>query len=446
MRAERLSGAAGLTALRQVRTPGSARRTARALWAAMLVFALGLGVVPWQQSSAGAGRVVAWAPADRQQTVEAPLSGRVLHWYVREGDRVEEGAPLVEMRDNDPTLLARMEQDRTYQVQQRDAMGARIQATHERLRALREGQRLKLEVAEARIEVAERELTAAQESLAAEEAAWVQASLNLERTLALERGGLTSTRELELAQLRVEQARSAVARAQARAQAEETDLSAARLDRAVVDQDADAAIAAVESELNSAIASEAAAAQRILDIDVRLARQQTQLVTSPRAGVLLRVLAGQGGEQLKAGDPILLMVPDTEDRAVELWIDGNDVPLVRVGDPVRVQFEGWPALQFSGWPSVAVGTFGAKVAVIDAADDGQGLFRLLVVPDPADEPWPDARLLRQGAAVKGWVLLGQVSLGYELWRQLNDFPPSLSASQAPSDGGQAAGAGKEKPE
>ena len=77
-------------------------------------------------------------------------------------------------------------------------------------------------------------------------------------------------------------------------------------------------------------------------------------------------MAGTGAELLKAGDPLLVFVPDTDARAVELWVDGNDVPLLREGRHVRVQFEGWPALQFSGWPSVAVGTFGGHVAVVDA--------------------------------------------------------------------------------
>jgi len=35
----------------------------------------------------------------------------------------------------------------------------------------------------------------------------------------------------------------------------------------------------------------------------------------------------------------------------------------------------------------------------------------------------DDRFLRFGAQVNGWVLLDTVSIGFELWRQLNNFPP-----------------------
>jgi hypothetical protein len=102
--------------------------------------------------------------------------------------------------------------------------------------------------------------------------------------------------------------------------------------------------------------------------------------------------------------------------------------LIEEGRPVRLQFEGWPAVQFAGWPAVAVGTFGGRVALIDPSDDGRGRFRLLVVPDELDAPWPEARFLRQGVRAKGFVLLDQVSLGYELWRRANGFPPTVTPS------------------
>ncbi len=96
---------------------------------------------------------------------------------------------------------------------------------------------------------------------------------------------------------------------------------------------------------------------------------------------------------------------------------------------MRIQFEGWPALQFSGWPSVAVGTFGGVISVIDAADDGKGKFRVLVVPD-GNERWPSGRYLRQGVRANGWILLNRVTLAYELWRQFNGFPPALANPEA----------------
>jgi hypothetical protein len=148
---------------------------------------------------------------------------------------------------------------------------------------------------------------------------------------------------------------------------------------------------------------------------------------------VLRLHSGQGNDFVKAGEPLLTLVPDTTERAVELWVDGNDLPLLAEGRPVRLQFEGWPAVQFTGWPSVAVGTFGGTVALIDSADDGAGRFRIVVRPDER-EPWPTSAYLRQGVRVNGWVLLDQVKLGYELWRRFNGFPPAVKPPTAAKEG------------
>ncbi len=144
-----------------------------------------------------------------------------------------------------------------------------------------------------------------------------------------------------------------------------------------------------------------AAAQAALNrADVNIARQSEQIVRAPRDGFIQSLNAGDAATFIKAGDVLATFVPDNAQRVIEIFIDGRDVALVRKGDKARIQFEGWPAVQFSGWPSVAVGTFGGVV--------------------------------RFGAAVQAWVLLETVPVGYEIWRQLNNFPPQLPAAEESS--------------
>ena len=44
--------------------------------------------------------------------------------------------------------------------------------------------------------------------------------------------------------------------------------------------------------------------------------------------------------------------------------------------------------------------------------------------------WPDEQFVRFGATARGWILLETVSVGYEIWRQLNNFPPSMPSAAA----------------
>ncbi|MEE4661885.1 MAG: HlyD family efflux transporter periplasmic adaptor subunit [Halieaceae bacterium] len=188
-------------------------------------------------------------------------------------------------------------------------------------------------------------------------------------------------------------------------------------------------------EMGARIAETAAALSRV---DVKLSRQSVQIVRAPRDGTIQRVNAGDAATFVSAGQPIATFVPDDVDRAVELYVDGRDVALVRPGDPVRLQFEGWPVIQVSGWPSMAVGTFAGTVVAVDPSAQRNGRFRVLVVEDNENAPpWPDKGYVRFGSGARGWVLLETVSAGFEVWRRLNNFPPNFPAEPAP--GSESAG-------
>ena len=90
-------------------------------------------------------------------------------------------------------------------------------------------------------------------------------------------------------------------------------------------------------------------------------------------------------------------------------------------------------------PSIAVGTFGGRVLLVDSTDNGKGRFRVLIEPDAEDQQWPSHRFLRQGVRANGWVLLNVVPLWYELWRQFNGFPPVVSLDEPAASGLEPAG-------
>jgi biotin carboxyl carrier protein len=266
----------------------------------------------------------------------------------------------------------------------------------------------------------------ADQVVVAAKAAYTTAELHLDRQRALFEEGLSSKRQVELAELDEARARTDVDRALAARSAARSEENALASDLSKIRNDASASIHDATASRATAEAEIAAAGAEIARMEVRLARQRTQAVKAPRPGTVLRIVAKQGGEMVKTGEVLTVLVPDSDNAAVELWVDGNDVNLVTAGREVRLQFEGWPAIQFSGWPSVAVGTYGGVVAFVDATDDGNGKFRVVVVPRDA-EPWPSKQYLRQGMRTNGWILLDNVKLGYELWRTFNGFPPSWPA-------------------
>ncbi len=424
-----------LPAMRLVRHPKTARILAWVLGLMALVTVPGLFFAPWQQNVSGTGRVIALAPPDRQQTIGAPVDGRVVKWYVVEGSKVKQGDPILEIADNDPGLMVRLETEKSAVEYRLQAARSRESQLADRIVELEGSLRADLSGANFRTQMAVERLRGAEQALTESEARALSAKQNIDRMKKLEPRGLASVRQVEVAEADHIAAIAQVERARNSLNAARNEEQAFRAERTRIDGDRSASIKDARASRASAQGEIASAAASMQQIDVRIARQRTQSVTAPRDGTIFQLLVQPGSEFIKAGDPICSFVPESQETVVALMVDGNDMPLISAGRSVRVNFEGWPAVQFVGWPSVAVGTFGGIVRLVDATDDGSGKFRILVEPDPKDDPWPSSIYLRQGVRANGWVLLNQVSLGFEMWRQFNGFPPVISQSAPGKDGG-----------
>ncbi len=416
-------------AIHAVHAPRAFRILARVLVALIIVVALALTITPWQQNVTGSGRVMAFSPEERQQNIEAPVDGRIARWHVVEGSSVKKGDPIVDLTDNDPAIIERLTQERDQMTGTEVAAVRRVKTIEDRIRALEQSQKTGVSAAKARVQMSIDRIGAAQQSLEAAKAALTTAKIQQERQSNLAKKGLTSTRNVELAELDYTQKVADVERATNSLNAAKSEKLSLDSELLRTDADAGSRIDEAWGAHASAESDVAKARAEVTKVEVRLARQNTQRVMAPVDGKIFRVVARQNGELLKAGDQIAILVPNTTHDVVELWMDGNDVPLISEGRPVRLQFEGWPALQFAGWPSIAVGTFGGHVQLVDSTDNGAGKFRVLIKPDPKDEPWPTKTYLRQGVRANGWVLLNQVPLGFELWRQFNGFPPVISMTE-----------------
>lgn len=419
-----------LPAIQLTETTGSTRKLARNLvWFLVLVLLL-LALTPWQQNIQGVGRVVAYAPQERQQTIEATIEGRIVSWGVQEGSEVKAGSLIGEISDYDPELPRRIAQELTTLDQRMDVIRIRIQALEDQTKLAENSKEMALLAAEARIRMAEERLNAAKHQVEAASAAYETARLNFERQRALEQKGLASRRTFELSDLDFTQKRTDRERSQAAYNAALSEVEAIRADRQKIQADSGATVEKSRSELAKSREELHYAEAERLKLETRSARQGSQHIVAPRDGTIFRLVANPGAEVVKPGDPVAILIPSTRQRAVELWVDGNDAPLIDIGRKVRLQFEGYPAIQFSGWPETAVGTFGGVVSLLDSTDNGKGDFRIVILPDGSDEPWPDERFIRQGVRVNGWVLLNRVRLGYELWRNFNGFPPLIQPERA----------------
>ena len=422
---------AALPAQRLVRSSRIVRRVAKVLLVLLAVGIVSALFAPWQQTVTGGGRVVAYAPLQRQQVVEAPISGRIEEWEpnIQEGVLVRKGQKILEIKDNDPNLQESLANQLAATQREMEMNYAISTAYDGQVKAFETVLTQTVSAADEYVRMAGEKIKAVERGLEAEQAAEQQELANLQRQQKLFEDGLVSKLTLQVAERKSKEAAAKVKQAEAYVESAKSELSAKKSERSAKEREASTKIDSSMAAYRKALADVAKTEKEVAVLRTKVAQQQSQVVIAPRDGYILKLLANQGGDMVKQGDPLFVLVPETHERAVEVWLYGNDAPLVEVGRHVRLQFEGWPAVQFVGWPSVAVGTFGGVVKTVDSTDDGKGKFRVVILPDEEDDQWPSQQFLRQGTRANAWILLNEVGLGFELWRRMNGFPPVVDVQE-----------------
>ena len=458
-----------LPAIHMARTP----RRLRSVALGLMVFALALVpilfLMPWTQTVHGSGQAVAFNPVQRPQTIVSPIEGRVLKWHVVEGDRVEAGQLLVDLVDNDPQKLERLREQELLASQRLTAAKGQIINQQNRLLNIREQRIYSLAEAQARVAQADAKVLELLQDFKRAKADQLREQSRYARFSRLSNnpaGRAVSVDDVEEAKRKMDLANEMVPLEQARIDSGRKAVEAAEASLKAIDQQTLGNIEAEERLLKATQADRDKTQQEFNMIVTDVRRQENQRVLAPVTGTIFRILANAeaGGQLVRPGERLALLVPDIEavqslnkgtmkaaplivgslgagaislltgndspGIVAELTIDGNDLPLVREGDRVLLQFEGWAAVQFAAYPDAAAGTFEGRVYLVDPTSNGDGQFRILVEPAP-DEQWPDPIYLRQGVRTQGWVLIKEVSVGYEMWRLLNGFPPAREVNTKP---------------
>lgn len=426
------------TSFDKVKTPRTGRVLARWCGALSLLVLL-FGFLPWTQNIRSTGALTTLRPQDRPQTVPSTIAGRIMRWRVQEGQLVQRGDTLVEIAEIkdkyfDPELLLRTREQLLAKEGSLRENSAKTVALSQQQVALRQALRVSLDKARNKVSQTRLKVQSDSAELVAANADFAIARQQLERQETLYKQGLKSLTELEQRRLKFQESTAKQQAVQNKLGVSQQELINARLELLSLSAEYQDKLAKAESDRRSATAYQ-------FDTEGQIAKMRNEYanlslrnafyrITAPQDGYVVRALKEGIGEIIKEGEPIVTVMPSNPQLAAELYVKPMDIPLLSVGRKVRLQFDGWPALVFSGWPGTSFGTFGGIVAVIDNIDS-QGQYRVLVTPDPEDEAWP--KPLRVGSGVYGWALLDDVPIWYELWRQLNGFPPNFVGQPTDAD-------------
>lgn len=411
-------------AIIKAQTPSFVRKYTRFLSIAFFFLPLLSLFLPWRQNVTANGQVTAFYASERIQNIDAPVSGVISQWHVEEGSIVKKGDVLIEISDIDPQFEQRLTSQRNNQLTKLDAKADELRSYEIQQQNLISSRDAKIAAAQFKLDVAKQKILSTSESYSSAQAVVNTAKFQSNRFQRLFSDGLVSERDLEVAERDYIVAKRSVNSEQANLKSAKAEAKSASADILQIKASTQASLDSSSALINKIKGELADSENSLTDSEINLSRQRMQKVMAPRDGVIHRLPINSQSQVISQGQQLLVIVPDTSSRAVELWVDGRDAPLIIKDSEVRLEFEGWPAIQVAGWPKANVGTFKGKVSFVDPTDNGLGNFRVMVVPT-TDSHWPSAKFLRQSVNARAWILLDEVSIGYELWRLINDFPARL---------------------
>nr|WP_299338989.1 biotin/lipoyl-binding protein [Allomuricauda sp.] len=400
----------------------------------LIVFAVIFVIIlflPWTQNVTGRGFLTTLTPDQRPQTIQSPIPGRIEKWFVREGDFVEKGDTILHISEIkneyfDPNLVERTGQQIRAKEMSVTSYQEKVRALETQIGALTTERSLKLEQAQNKLLQAKLKVQSDSIDLEAAKTNILIAQRQFDRTTQLESEGLKAVTDVEEKRLKLQETQAKLISQENKLLASKNEVLNSQVEITRVQAEYTDKISKARSDKYTAQSSQFDSEAQVTKLENEYTnysiRNNLYYITAPQSGFINRAIQGGIGETFKEGDQLVGIMPAKYDMAVETFVEPIDLPLMHIGEKARIEFDGWPVIIFSGWPNVSYGTYGGVVVAIETFISDNGKYRILLAPDPDDHPWPED--LRVGSGANTIALLEDVPIWFELWRQINGFPPN----------------------
>lgn len=402
-------------------------------WKKLLLIIIGIILLvlflPWTQNIHTAGTVSTLRPDQRPQEVNSIIAGRILKWHIRDGQLVKKGDTLLQLGEVkedylDENLLMRVNEQIDAKNEALQFYAQKATATSAQEEALKKALQFKKSQLQNKLRQYTLQVESDSMSYQAAQSLLKITTEQLNRQKKLYEAGLKSLTELEQRQQYYQDAQAKKISAENKFYNSKNELLNIKLELLGTEQEYAEKLSKTSGERFTALSQLSSTESEVAKLRNQFAnyteRRNFYVITAPQSGQVIRTIKSGIGETVKEGEQLLQIVPTRFEPAVEMYVSPLDMPLIQLGQKVRLQFDGFPAIVFSGWPKASYGTFGGLISAVDPSIHPNGKFRVWVSPD-GEKAWPEQ--IRYGAGTQGIALLNDVPVIYELWRQLNGFPP-----------------------
>lgn len=386
--------------------------------------------LPWTQNIKTQGNVNTLFQEQRPQKLNSPIPGRIIKWYVKNGDVVKKGDTILqisEIKDDylDPLLVERTQEQVQAKKGVRDYYNAKISTTENQIAAITAAKDLKLNQIKIKIAQLQNKLKAEQAELTAVNNELKIAQDQLNRQNKMYEEGLVSLTQLQQRNVSYQNALAKKTSAENKLAQTQQEITAQNIEQNAVIQEYTEKISKTEGDRFQSMGQVAGSTGDIAKLENQVAtykvRKGLYYILATQDGQITQLTKAGIGEIVKDAETIGIIVPKKIDYIAEIYVKPVDLPLIRENQKVMLTFDGFPAIVFSGWPNSSYGTFSGKIIAIENSISENGLFKAIVAEDKTQKRWPPNMKIGTGAS--GIAILNDVPIWYEIWRNINGFPP-----------------------
>ena len=386
--------------------------------------------LPWTQNIKTQGNVNTLFQEQRPQKLNSPIPGRIIKWYVKNGDVVKKGDTILqisEVKDDylDPLLVERTQEQVQAKKGVREYYNAKISTTENQIAAITASKDLKLNQIKIKIAQLQNKLKAEQAELTAVNNELKIAQDQLNRQNKMYEEGLVSLTQLQQRNVSYQNALAKKTSAENKLAQTQQEIAAQNIEQNAVIQEYTEKLSKTEGDRFQSMGQVAGSTGDIAKLENQVAtykvRKGLYYILATQDGQITQLTKAGIGEIVKDAETIGIIVPKKIDYIAEIYVKPVDLPLLRENQKVMLTFDGFPAIVFSGWPNSSYGTFSGKIIAIENSISENGLFKAIVAEDKTQKRWPPNMKIGTGAS--GIAILNDVPIWYEIWRNINGFPP-----------------------
>ncbi len=404
----------------------------------IMLFLVVILFLPWTQNIKAKGTITTLYQEQRPQDINSPIPGKIMKWWVKEGDFVKKGDTILQISEIkedylDPNLVGRTQQQVEAKKGTITYYQSKIATVGSQIEALNNGKTLKIEQLNNKLRQLDNKLAGERAELQASNNEFALAKDQYDRQQKMFDDGLVSQTQLQQRNLSYQNALAKKIMVENKLAQTLQEVTNVKIEQNSVEQEYTEKISKAEGERFQSMSQIATGQGDVAKLENQVTnytiRNGMYIILAPQDGQIIQAKKSGIGEILKDGERIVVIVPTRVNYAVEMYIRPVDLPLINVGQKVRFMFDGFPAIIFSGWPNSSYGTFGGKIIAFENNISPNGLFRVMVAEDTSDKKWPPQ--IKIGSGASAISLLKDVPIWYELWRNINGFPPDYYTLKEP---------------